>query len=79
MRFWPEPDSGESESGAEARRPLGVAVVGGLAFSQLVTLFVTPVFYTCFDELPEGMRGLTRKTVARIRGRRRPSLAPNEP
>ena len=79
MRFWPESDSGESKSDAEARRPLGVAVVGGLAFSQLVTLFVTPVFYTYFDKLPERMRGVTRKTVARIRGRRPPSLAHSEP
>jgi hydrophobic/amphiphilic exporter-1 (mainly G- bacteria), HAE1 family len=36
---------------AASRRPLGIAVVGGLAFSQIVTLYVTPVFYTYFDEL----------------------------
>jgi HAE1 family hydrophobic/amphiphilic exporter-1 len=64
-------------AGAEARRPLGVAVVGGLAFSQLVTLYVTPVFYTYFDELPDRVRGFTKRTYARIR-RREPSLAPSE-
>jgi HAE1 family hydrophobic/amphiphilic exporter-1 len=64
-------------AGAEARRPLGVAVVGGLAFSQLVTLYVTPVFYTYFDELPDRVRGFTKRTYARIRGRG-PSLAPSE-
>jgi len=39
--------------GSESRRPLGIAVVGGLAFSQFVTLYVTPVIYTYLDELQQ--------------------------
>ena len=48
-------------AGAESRRPLGVAVVGGLAFSQLITLYVTPVFYTYMDSLNNRLtRGFAR-------------------
>jgi len=38
-------------AGAELRQPLGIAIVGGLLFSQVITLFVTPVLYVWFDDL----------------------------
>jgi HAE1 family hydrophobic/amphiphilic exporter-1 len=51
---------------SSSRRPLGVAVVGGLAFSQIVTLYVTPVFYTYLDELQDWMgRVFNRRSTAR--------------
>ncbi len=53
-------------AGAKSRQPLGIAVVGGLLFSQVVTLYVTPVLYTYFDGLQQRFAHRKAKgTVAR--------------
>jgi HAE1 family hydrophobic/amphiphilic exporter-1 len=51
-------------AGGESRQPLGLAVVGGLLFSQFLTLFVTPVFYLYMDEVQEKFK--KRKIPARV-------------
>jgi len=47
-------------AGGESRRPLGMAVVGGLLFSQLITLYLTPVVYTYMAALLDWWRGRKR-------------------
>ena len=52
-------------AGAESRRPLGLAVVGGLIFSQLLTLYLTPVFYTYMESFQDWM-GRRRRGPAKV-------------
>ncbi|MBI1850687.1 MAG: multidrug efflux RND transporter permease subunit [Planctomycetes bacterium] len=52
--------------GSELRRPLGIAIVGGLIFSQALTLYTTPVIYLAFDWLAAKM-GRRREPVAALR------------
>ena len=49
-------------AGGEARQPLGLAVVGGLLFSQLITLYLTPVFYTYMEALVKMFSSKKRKS-----------------
>jgi len=54
-------------TGSELRRPLGLAIIGGLLLSQLLTLFTTPVIYLYFDRLAQRF------------GRKRPEATVEEP
>ena len=55
-------------TGSELRRPLGVTIVGGLLFSQLLTLYTTPVVYLWFDRLAKLLRRLRAPKPAEALG-----------
>jgi HAE1 family hydrophobic/amphiphilic exporter-1 len=54
-------------AGAESRRPLGIAVVGGLLFSQLITLYITPVVYTYLDAFQQRLARRKAKEPRELR------------
>jgi multidrug efflux pump len=53
--------------GAELRRPLGISIVGGLIFSQVLTLFTTPVIYIMFDNIASRLARRDKESPARER------------
>ena len=59
---------GIGATGAEARQPIGICVAGGLIFSQIVTLYITPVYYVYLDNfgkwVAKHMRRIFRKSLA---------------
>jgi multidrug efflux pump len=59
--------------GSELRRPLGITIIGGLIFSQMLTLYTTPVIYLFFDDLAAKISGLRKHQESP------PEAPPDEP
>jgi multidrug efflux pump subunit AcrB len=54
--------------GSELRRPMGIAIVGGLLFSQVLTLYTTPVIYLYMDRLQIRIRGRKEAPIEGLSG-----------
>ena len=63
-------------TGSELRRPLGIAIVGGLIFSQMLTLFTTPVVYLYLDRLRLRWAGWRGRDRTGFRPEGAPAAAP---
>ena len=62
-------------TGSELRRPLGIAIIGGLIFSQLLTLYTTPVIYLAFDRMA---KRVSRRRVPGVAGITQGGVRPEE-
>jgi HAE1 family hydrophobic/amphiphilic exporter-1 len=59
--------------GAELRQPLGIAVVGGLILSQLLTLFITPVIYVYLDRIDRVLKRRLEPQLQEVEEHPRPT------
>jgi HAE1 family hydrophobic/amphiphilic exporter-1 len=65
-------------AGAELRQPLGIAVVGGLCVSQLLTLFITPVIYIYLDRIDHRLKRRLEPQADEAEGVERPQVVAAE-